>query len=446
MKRTTKVNEWSAKPDEALEREVWKAYGAVSTPLEIVDFMIEVSDVEKWEGLSILEPGCGFCSFLIRIYEKHPYNEFTGVEIHPSIYDKITRLYPQFNLVLADFLLWNTDKRYDIVIGNPPYGIIGDKSHYPIHVLKERKATYKKLYSTWFGKYNIYGAFIEKGIKILKDKGRLVFIVPATFMILDDFKFLRKFLSIYGRVKVFYLGPQVFKDKNVSTAILVVCKGLRGIELYEVKDLKLRKIIHYYSKDSYDGDIIKFDSPETQRFEEGAPLLADFFSFHFAARSPEVKKHPLVSQEPKVGLVPILTGRNLHPGWIDYEHCYSNLWMPKEAAPSLRSFYAFPHIVVGHTKGGRLVAAIDKRCYPWREEIHLVPKIAGLDLEAITSYLNSEPVQQYLRMIYKEITPHITITQLKRLPVRIPICNKTNKTLSEFMEKKKEIKVSSSEV
>lgn len=414
--------------DVALEREVWKSYGAVSTPVEIVDFMLKVSDVETWQGLKILEPGCGFCDFLARIYAKHPRNEFVGVEVNPQIQNIISSSYPQFNLAFSDFLLWDTDEQYDIVIGNPPYGIIGDKRHYPIHVLQENKVAYKKVSSTWHGKFNIYAAFIEKGLKLLKDGGKLIFIVPATFMILDDFKLLRKFLSISGRVKVFYLGPQMFKGKSVSTAVLVVCKGLTGIELYEVKERK--RITQYYGADSYDGGVIRFDSVETQRFEEGAPPLADFFYLHFAARSPEVKKHPLVSAEPREGLVPILTGRNLHLGWIDYGHCYSGLWMPREAAPSLRSFYAFPHIVVGHTKGGKLVAAIDKQCYPWREDIHLVPKVDELDLDAITLYLNSDHVQQYMHMLYKNITPHVTITQLKRLPMRRILDGKHSKSLA----------------
>jgi adenine-specific DNA-methyltransferase len=208
----------------------------------------------------------------------------------------------------------------------------------------------------------------------------------------------------------------MFKDKSVSTAILVVRKGLTGIELYEVEGLK--KAARYYDRDCYDGSIIKFESSETRHFEEGTQPLADFFHFHFAARSPEIRKHNQVSPESRAGLVPVLTGRNLHPGWIDYDHCYSGLWMPREAAPSLRSFYAFPHIVVGHTKGGKLVAAVDKQCYPWREDIHLVPKTDDLNLDTITLYLNSEGVQQYMHTLYRDITPHVTITQLKQLPIR----------------------------
>jgi len=243
--------------------------------------------------------------------------------------------------------------------------------------------------------------------------------VPATFMILDDFKKLRKFLSVWGRVKVFYLGEGVFVGKNVSTSILVVDRALKGIELYEVQESK--NIAKYYGRDSYDGEIIRFDSPETMAFEENSIPLGSIFSIHFAARSPEVKRHPLVSQRSEAGLVPVLTGRNLHAGRIEYETCYSGLWMPKEAAPTLRHFYATSHLVVGHTKGGRVVAAVDRQCYPWREEMHLIPKIEGIDIDAVASYLNSEQVQDYMLKLYKEITPHLTITQLKRLPLKIPL-------------------------
>lgn len=79
--------------------------------------------------------------------------------------------------------------------------------------------------------------------------------------------------------------------------------------------------------------------------------------------------------------------------------------------------YGFPHIVVGHTKGIKVVAALDERCYPWREEFHLVPKVGDLDLQAIVWYLNSEPVQTYVRTLYRDFVPHLTLTMLKRVPI-----------------------------
>lgn len=412
------------KLDKVLKKEVWKTYGAVSTTAEVIDLMLELSGIKRWKKLEILEPGSGFCDFLKRIYSKYPGNSFTGIEVHPKIYKTATKLYPQFNLILSDFLLWKTDKKYDVVIGNPPYGIIGDKSHYPIHVLKGRKEAYKKICKTWYGKYNIYGAFIEKGLDLLTNEGKLVYIVPATFLILDDFKILREFLALSGKVRIFYLGTKIFAGKNVSTVILIVDKGLKGIALYEV--LQLRDVVKYYEKDMYAGEIIRFDTPATRAFEKNAVPLGEVFSIHFAARSPEVKKHNLVSRTPGNGLVPILTGRNLHRGWIDYELCYSGYWMPKKAAPSLREYYGFPHLVVGHTKGGKVVAAIDDQGYPWREELHLLPKVEGVDLEAVARYLNSDKVQWYMHTLYKDITSHVTATQLRLLPLPFQLIRRSS--------------------
>jgi adenine-specific DNA-methyltransferase len=163
--------------------------------------------------------------------------------------------------------------------------------------------------------------------------------------------------------------------------------------------------------------MIRFENTETARFEKGKIALGEIFGIHFAVRSPEIKNHPLTKTSAGKGLAPVLTGRNLKQGWIDYERCFSGYFFPQAAASSLREFYGERHIVVGHTKGGRVVAAIDDRGYPWREEMHLTAKNPGIDLEKVASYLNSEDVQKYMKTLYKEITPHLTTTQLKLLPM-----------------------------
>jgi adenine-specific DNA-methyltransferase len=104
-------------------------------------------------------------------------------------------------------------------------------------------------------------------------------------------------------------------NRNVVAVILVLERGKEGLNLYDQGSKE--PVI-----------IIRFETPEALAFEREG--------IYFAARSPEIRRHPSVVREPKEGLVPILTGRNLKPGWI-----YSGLWMPREEAPSLRFFYAF---------------------------------------------------------------------------------------------------------
>ncbi|MCS7284058.1 MAG: TaqI-like C-terminal specificity domain-containing protein [Anaerolineae bacterium] len=395
------------------ERE--RALGAVITPPELVAFMISLA-APFCSHARVLEPACGDAPFLAAFAERYgSHHELVGVDIDPAAVERARRRVPFATILEEDFLLWEPSHRFDLIIGNPPYGIIGDASHYPIHVLKERKHLYKGRFQTWRGKYNIYGAFIERAVHLLQPEGKLVFVVPATWMVLDDFIRLRQFLAGEGRLEVYYMG-RPFAERNVVAVVLVLERGKQGLSLYEWSPgSKVQSPI--VQKGMYRGEIIRFETPEVLAFERQGVPLGEMVEIYFAARSPEIRRHPSVSREPRPGLVPVLTGRNLKPGWIDYERCYSGLWMPQEEAPSLRFFYAFPHIVVGHTKGARVVAARDERCYPWREEFHLVPKAGRLDEVRLVQYLNSKPVQEYVRTLYRDLTPHLTMTQLRRVPL-----------------------------
>ncbi len=386
-----------------------RSLGIVETPPDLVAFMTSLAAPPK-PHCRVLEPACGSAPFLTAFSERYgAHHELIGIDVDPEAVRNARRRLPSATIVEGDFLLWRPNVLFDIIIGNPPYGIIGDASHYPIHVFKERKELYRQRFVTWKGKFNIYGAFIECAARLLAPGGKLVFVVPASWMVLDEFALLRKFLAAAGRLEVYYVG-KVFPRHNVSCVVLLLEKGKHGLTLR----YGTQPVVH---KPDYRGELIRFETPEIVAMErEGIPL-GEIFDIHFAARSPEFRTHPAVSPTRRAGDVPVLTGRNLKPGWIDYETCYSGLWMPKEAAPNLRRFYGFPHIVVGHTKGARVVAAYDERCYPWREEMHLVPRVASINETQLVTYLNSELVQKYVRTLYRDIVPHLTITQLKLLPV-----------------------------
>jgi adenine-specific DNA-methyltransferase len=387
-----------------------RALGVVYTPRELVEFMVHLAQPPR-ERCRVLEPACADAPFLTAFANRYGYHhELVGVEIDTVRLALAKQRLPTATFVEADFLLWEPSGRFDVVIGNPPYGIIGDESHYPIHVLRERKAAYRQRCSTWRGKFNIYGAFIEHATRLLAPDGRLVFVVPASWLVLQDFQRLRTYLAQQGGLRVYYLG-KAFPKRNVSVVVMVLQRGAQGLELYDgMTHLALRK-------SWYSGEIIRFETAEWLEMEQGGVPLGEVFTIRFAARSPEVRRHPLVRQQPLAGDVPILTGRNLHAGWIDYNTCYSGYWMHLKHATDLRYFYGFPHLVVGHTKGTRVVAAVDERCYPWREEFHLIPKVEGIDLRAVAEYLNSERVQRYMQALYRDFVPHLTSAMLKRTPL-----------------------------
>jgi adenine-specific DNA-methyltransferase len=390
-----------------------RSLGQVETPPEVVSFMVSLAQAPI--GGKVLEPACARGPFLRVFREAHGTDyRFVGVEIDP----KALNLPPWAEGVLADFLLWEPGEAFDLVLGNPPYGIVGEASKYPIHVLKEVKGLYKKAFFTWRGKYNLYGAFIEKSIRLLKPGGILVFVVPATWLVLDDFSLLRAFLAREGKTEVYYLG-EVFPRRKVSAVVLRFQKRGKGLVLWDTKwngKEFVPELWEHYP--NWQGEIVRYETDETRRLEASGVSIGELFHIHFAARSTEFKRHPAVRMEPGPGLVPVLTGRNLKPGWIDYEKSWSGLWMPKERAKELRDFYATPHLVVAHTKGTRVVAAWDERAYPWREEFHLIPKEGNrLEPLSIVEWLNSEVIQKHVGTLYRDFVPHLTLRMLERIPL-----------------------------
>jgi adenine-specific DNA-methyltransferase len=92
----------------------------------------------------------------------------------------------------------------------------------------------------------------------------------------------------------------------------------------------------------------------------------------------------------------------------------------------LRGYFNIPHAVVGlgFREDGKVGTAIDERCYPWMGDVYHLLRKNGLfsqkfDMsdQEVVEYLNSEYVKKYIKDTYREITYHLSITQLKNLPL-----------------------------
>lgn len=385
--------------------------GRVYTPPKLVRFMVEMARPPR--GGRILEPGCAHAPFLREVRSLHgALFRFEGVEVD----GEEAKAAPEWALVhVADFLLWEPSAPYDLVIGNPPYGIVGDGSKYAISSPEAlgNKALYRERFLTWRGKYNLYGAFIEKAVEILAEGGQLLFVVPSGWFVLDEFSFLRQYLAHRGRVRAFYLGA-AFPGRNVHAAILDFRKGERGLELWDGEGVMRGKPpVQALEDPHWRGERIAFPAEPPAK---GRPL-GEYFTIRMAARSPSFRRAG-VYPEPRPNALPVLTGRNLFPKRIDYTQNHSGLWVDKDLVSRLHPFYAFPHLVVGATKGARSVAAWDEGGYPWREEYHLRPSgLGGIEGRELLDYLNSPELNAYLERRYRNFSPHLTLEMLAEIPL-----------------------------
>jgi adenine-specific DNA-methyltransferase len=416
-------------------------YGMFFTPERIVDFMVNLIDVAKYtdkNDITILEPACGLAQFLIGIKRNLPEifksAKLLGVEINQDIINYLTTLNIGNNIEIIkdDYLLWQPQFLFDLVIGNPPYGIPSLSEHYTIKIDPHTKEKYKSQYETWYGKYNVYGAFIEKSIKLLKEDGQLIFIVPATFMILDDFRKLRTFLSQNGGTAIIYLGPDVFKpEADVSSVVLNFIKSDKFAHRLELLEYHNNKIRTVKINSNWEGEVVTFETDYTRIIENSCSYrLGDVYEIRISPRTPEIKNNSCITKESPLrenGYLPILNGKNLKCNEIIYKN-FTGYWIKKTDVKKLRGYFSIQHIVVGlgFREDGKVGAAIDEKCYPWMGDVyHLLRKNDlfsfsrefDMSKQEVVEYLNSDYVKRYIKDTYREITYHLSITQLKSLPL-----------------------------
>lgn len=180
-------------------------HGSVMTNHEVVDFMLDVAGYnadKDLSGIRILEPSVGDGAFLFPILDRLFFSSqkfgfsfevalknVCSVEIDSEKVISLRKKVDLFllekgvndsihfgsNIVLeSDFLLSQLGQ-FDIVIGNPPYvrhELIPD----------EQKYIYRKLFFTFRHRSDLYIAFFEKSLSMLKKDGKVVFICADRWM------------------------------------------------------------------------------------------------------------------------------------------------------------------------------------------------------------------------------------------------------------------------
>lgn len=427
------------------------------TESEAIQFLM-ASLLQAGPEDSVLEPCAGEGALVKAVMAYSQPKSFTLIELDSAACENLKEKF-SFPLFEADTLLGELpptiENSFDKVIGNPPFGAFQSR---------ERRAALKKRFPGHYVK-ETYSLFLLRSLELLKEGGRLVFIIPDTFLYLVRHSHLREKLLEGTTIEKIILFPSRF-FKSVKFAYSGLCiislrKGRIQDSQIEVhfnlgSDAELFKIARHeegdrstrqWKQSELSARTMCFLTTSPSLLEKGVPL-GEICSIVTGLYTGDNTRFVTKAGKPEEGTIPFFKGAKA--GRYDYgEHRYFVRWdkealnyykTNKKARFQNASFYFHEGIGVPMVKSTRLKAFFMEGFVFDQSVVGIFPKNPFL-LDYLLAFLNSSVADTLIRSINP--TANNSANYLKRLPVIFPD-EAEIETISEWcrMLRNKEISVS----
>jgi hypothetical protein len=197
-----------------LSKIVKKNNGIYFTPPSCVNKNIQLllPYITESTCLNVLEPSCGSGEYITALHKSFPHLNITGIEYNETIYQAILKL-NNANITIhnLDYLQYNTDMKFDLIIGNPPYYVM-------------KKTEVDNVYYPYFeGRPNIFILFIIKSFSLLTDNGILSFILPKNFLNCLYYDKTRKYIAEHFQIlHIVDCNDDKYIETQQDTIILII--------------------------------------------------------------------------------------------------------------------------------------------------------------------------------------------------------------------------------
>lgn len=251
-----------------------KNTGSYYTPETLSDFLTSHIFTKYIHSinLEILEPSCGDGQFITSLFKTIEVNNYNIIDLTICDIDDIElgktreKIPHSHNISLhtvnndyLDYFL-NDQKRYSLIIGNPPYirkkNMEKEQISVCENVHKKGKEKFSDILKSDGRINNIWTAFVEAAIMSLTDYGVICFVIPAEIMHINYTKELRRLIqSEFDRVEIFAFNELIFEGIQQDVVAIICVKGLEdasehGVSFYQVdylEDLKEPKFTEKHS-------------------------------------------------------------------------------------------------------------------------------------------------------------------------------------------------------
>jgi len=408
-----------------------KNAGSYYTPTAVVQKLIAASfrHLNLFKAGKIIDPCCGSGNFLIHLFEflrnqlaaagcPEGEAEARAVEtlvgwdndlaavllakMNLALLLQDPELIPKLQIYHGDTLLNCSGRKYDLIIGNPPWG-------YEFSQRESRRLAQRYRTAQANGRIESFNLFVEWAVNHVGEDGLISYVLPEAFLTARLHTAARELVLRSCRVEaVDHLG-MVFSAVNAPAVTLIARKTKVKADLAEPANGI--QGFHAYG-DRADQDILHMiQSLPNLVYLKGR---ADFALGIVTGNN---SRHLLT--EPVPGSEPVISGRDVLPYRIEqctYHMVYRRDQL-QQVAPD--RFYRAPEKLVYRFIHRNLIAAYDDQGRLSINSANIViPWIEGVPIKYILAVLNSR-IAQYYRMVTH---PSVKVLRsfLELVPIAVP--------------------------
>ncbi len=386
-----------------------KSKGSYYTPTNVVKKLCRNLNLKK--GQSVYDCCCGTGNFLLQA--DADFNDIFGNDI-----DKMSVKIARLNMAIKygvtdeallnlhitnnDFLTFEDKKKYDFIIGNPPWGAD----------IKDKK--YKESYD----------AITDKALGLLKQNGVLSFVLPEAILNVKSHNKIRKVISENNSIKyIEYLGD-IFDGVQCPSVILQILHNDKPFDTKGMRVVTKDRDFVIDENREIDSEYFNFlsDNEEYKIIKKIENIsnkitLKNRSKFALGIVTGDNKKYLSDKKNNKNEM--ILKGVNIHKYNYENSDTYITFTPEKFQQVAPVEFYKAKEKLFYKFISSELVFAYDnKQTLSLNSCNILIPQVAGLDVKYIMAVLNSRVAQFYFRGKYNSIK--VLRSHIESIPIPFP--------------------------
>jgi type I restriction-modification system DNA methylase subunit len=309
---------------------------------------------------------------------------------------------------------------FDVIIGNPPYVLCQPSN------TDEKTLDFYKKFEVASYKIDLFHLFFETSTKLLKEKGKLGFITPNTYLTNKYIQKMRNYILINTNIEtIVNYEDAVFIDAgvDVATIILIKEKSLNeSIEIYNSKlglleKLDSKKQIDWLNESENTFNIkkeLKLNFDNCVKFDE---IGSSYFGIQAFDR-----KNSISNSKINDDFLPMIDGSEINRYELSNPNKYFNFIPTKIKSGGDFSIYTKLRIVVRQIGQTPIIGICEPNIVTSNTLYNLYLNDENYSIKYVLSILNSKIIKKYWLSNYsdsKQLFPKIKGYQLKQLPIKI---------------------------